>query len=460
MRLRPASLATGAGLAFLAALLVAAVILLGLLVLRNDQAMRGLEQQSLLHRAQTIAYHLSWQADAGWRVNLPRDVAAAFSPHYGRAVYAVVDKASGELVAGNVEHPLSLDMETGGQPRGFTLRRDGREWHGLSLGTRIDGRPVSIQVAEDLEHPDVLLDDASAGFLRDVGWVVLPVFLALGLATVWMLRWIKQPMLRLSADASRMSLQVPGERLDESAVPSELLPLVRSMNTALDRIEAGQAEQRGFVADAAHELRTPLAVLQARIDLIRDRAVAESLEKDLAVLDRLIAQLLAIAALDAPGLRPDSRLDLRQLAADLVGLVRPLAARRQVAIELRQGTAPMLVLAEEEALSQAIVNLLENAQGHAPPGSKVVVTVEEDGALLVEDAGPGIPEHERQLVFRRFWRTRRRTLPRRSGAGLGLAIVKRAAELHGGSVSVGESELGGAAFRLVIPRLGTAEKRV
>lgn len=84
------------------------------------------------------------------------------------------------------------------------------------------------------------------------------------------------------------------------------------------------------------------------------------------------------------------------------------------------------------------------------------VTVGAEGSVLVEDAGPGVPEHERQLVFRRFWRARRRADPKRRGAGLGLSIVQRAAELHRGGVSIGTGRHGGAAFRLSIPPLRTA----
>ncbi|WBV45478.1 ATP-binding protein [Pseudoroseomonas cervicalis] len=457
MRGRPGSLAAGATLAFLAALLAAALLLVGLLALRNDQAMRQLETRALMQRAQSIARHLSFAPESGWRLSLPPDIAAAFSSLYGRAAYAVVDQHGEHLLGSNTDTPLLIPSATPpgrrGVPLPFTLEREGREWRGLALPVRIDGRALSIQVAEDLRHPDVLLDDAASGFLRDVAWVVLPVFLALGCATLWMLRRVKQPLTLLAAEASRISADAPGERLSEAAVPSELVPLVRGMNRALERIEAGQAEQREFVADAAHELRTPLAVLQAQIDLMADRAAAAALGKDLAVLERLVGQLLAIAALDAPGLRPDTRLDLRALTDDLAALLRPMAALRGITLRTRQPAAAVPVLAEEEALSQAIANLLENAIGHSPEGAAVEVTVGADGSVLVEDAGPGVPEHERRLVFRRFWRSRRRADRRRGGAGLGLSIVQRAALLHGGGVSVGASRLGGAAFRLWVPVL-------
>lgn len=456
MRGRPGSLAAGATLAFLAALLAAALALVGLLALRNDQAMRKLENRALTERAQSIARHLSFAPERGWRLDLPPDIAAAFSSLYGRAAYAVVDQHGDYLLGSNTDTPLLIPSEAArgpAAPQPFALRRDGRDWRGLALPVRLDGQALWVQVAEDLRHPDVLLDDAAAGFLRDVAWVVLPVFLALGCATLWMLRRIKQPLTLLAAEASRLSADAPGERLSEAAVPGELVPLVRGMNRALERIEASQAEQRDFVADAAHELRTPLAVLQAQIDLMADRAAAAALEKDLAVLERLVGQLLAIAALDAPGLRPDTRLDLRALTDDLAALLRPMAALRGVTLRTRQPAAAVPVLAEEEALSQAIANLLENAIGHSPEGAAVEVTVGADGSVLVEDAGPGVPEHERRLVFRRFWRSRRRADRRRGGAGLGLSIVQRAALLHGGGVSVGASRLGGAAFRLWVPVL-------
>ena len=455
MTRRPTSLAAGAALAFLVPLLLAAALLLGLLVQRNDAAIRQLEMRSLQQRAELIARNLQHQPGEGWRVALPPSAAAAFSTLYGRAAYAVVDAGGVMVAGGNAAAPL-LQPADHAQRQVFSLMREGKDWRGLAVPVTVAGATLSVQVAEDLLHPDVLLDDAAAGFLKQVAWVVLPVFAALGAAALWMLRLVNRPLRHLAGEVARISAATPGERLSETDVPVELLPMVRGINTTLSRIQAAQAEQQAFIADAAHELRTPLAVLQAHMDLMRDRQAAAALGQDLAVLERMVSQLLTIAALDTASLRPDTVLDLRLLASDLAGMLAPLAASHRVTLETQLAPDPVPVLAEEEALSQAIVNLLENAIGHAPEGSAVRLAVTAEGRLSVTDAGPGVPEHARKLVFRRFWRARRRREAGRRGAGLGLSIVRRAAEIHGGAVSVEDAPGGGACFTLSLPLHGGA----
>ncbi len=451
MSRRPVSITAGTSLAFLAALTVAAALLLALLPMRNNAVIERLETRSLVARAGMIAQHLHRDEAGQWRLELPQEVAAAFSIVYGRASYAIVT-ADGDFVMGaGTSAPLAIPKP---EFQGFTLERTGRTLQGVALPVQVDGEELSIQVAEDLRHPDVLLDDAAEGLTSDVVWLVLPVFLALSAILLLALRRVRQPLWMLAARAESLSPARPGERLPEDDVPVELLPLVRRLNGLLERVEAAQAEQRGFVADAAHELRTPLAVLQAHMDLLRDREAAAALSQDLWVLERMVNQLLAIAELDGLSMSDAEPADLRGLARDVAALLRPLAAARDVALVLDLPEDPLVMPVKEEALAQAIANLLENAIGHAPGGSTVRLSLRRDAGacvLSVRDAGPGVPEHERKLIFRRFWRARRRQDSRRRGVGLGLAIVQRAAEVHGGGVTVGEAPGGGALFSLRIP---------
>lgn len=451
MTRRPVSITAGATLAFLASLAVAAALLLALLPMRNNAVIQRLETRSLVARAEMIAQHLQQDESGNWRLELPQEVAAAFSIVYGRASYAIVTAEGDFLMGAGAAAPLAIPAPT---LQGFTLERNGRELQGVALPATVDGKQLSIQVAEDLRHPDVLLDDAADGLTRDIAWLVLPVFLALSAILMLALRRVRKPLRMLAARAENLSPARPGERLPEEDVPVELLPLVRRLNGLLDRVEAAQAEQRGFVADAAHELRTPLAVLQAHMDLLRDREAAAALGQDLWVLERMVGQLLAIAELDDVALAPAGPVDLRQLAHDVAALLRPLAEARDVTIETRLPATRVTLPGQEEALAQAIANLLENAIGHAPEGSAVTLALRSEVGLHVldvSDAGPGIPEHERKLIFRRFWRARRRQDSRRRGVGLGLAIVQRAAVIHGGSVAVEEAPGGGALFSLRLP---------
>lgn len=452
MSRRPVSITAGATIAFVAALAVAAALLLALLPMRNNAVIERLETRSLVARAEMIAQHLQRDEAGHWRLDLPQDVAAAFSIVYGRASYAIVTAEGDFLMGAGTSAPLAIP---GPSLHGFTLERNGRALQGVALPATVEGQALSIQVAEDLRHPDVLLDDAAEGLTQDVARLVLPVFLALSAILLLALRRVRRPLRMLAARAEALSPARPGERLPEEDVPVELLPLVRRLNGLLERVEAAQAEQRGFVADAAHELRTPLAVLQAHLDLLRDREAAAALGQDLWVLERMVGQLLAIAELDDLALNAAVPVDLRALVRDVAALLRPLAEARDVTIAFDMPQAPVMLPAQEEALAQALANLLENAIGHAPGGSTVGVALRQDATtcvLEVRDSGPGVPEHERKLIFRRFWRARRRQDSRRRGVGLGLAIVQRAAEIHGGAVAVEAAPGGGALFSLRLPR--------
>ena len=278
------------------------------------------------------------------------------------------------------------------------------------------------------------------------------MFAALAAVAFGTLRLCMRPVEELSKRAARLSGGGIGERLPEDGTPREIQPLVRAMNAALDRAERAQAAQRGFTAEAAHQMRTPLAVLMAHAGLIEDRRTAEALGADVAALERIVDQLLALAEVDAARAdRPGGPVDLAALARTAVDFLDPLAAGRGVDLALGAAAGPVLVRGHEEPLYQAVLNLLQNAIDHSPPGGAVRLSVREPGTVEVADQGAGVPEHQRHLVFRRFWRAPADRAGRRRGAGLGLAIVQRVAKLHHGCVSVHAAPGGGALFRMAMP---------
>lgn len=449
------SLAMVFSAALLIALATMTVALLVLLSIRNNQIIDRIEARALQGRAEMIANHLRHDANGEWRLNLPSDVAAAFSIVYGRAAYAVVD-AQGKLILGaGTSVPLAEPLPAGSRrPVPFQVERGNAVFTGLAMPAQIDGVPVSIQVAEDEEHPDVLLDDARNGFALGVGLVVmLPVLIALAAVAMVVMHRLVQPVRLLAERAERLDPSRPAERLAEADVPSEILPLVRAVNSMLSRLQAARETQRAFTADAAHEFRTPLAVLRARIELLTDRDTATLLGADLSVFERLVAQLLAIAELDDTEAVPDAALNVSRLVREVAAFVLSLADQKRVSLLVELPPEPVILRAHEEALSQAVMNLLENAIGHAPEEGVVRLTLHASGEIEVADSGPGVPEQDREAVFRRFWRARRRIASQRRGSGLGLAIVQRAADIHHGSVEVGVAPEGGALFRL---RLGEA----
>jgi signal transduction histidine kinase len=231
-------------------------------------------------------------------------------------------------------------------------------------------------------------------------------------------------------------------------MPSEIAPLVAAVNGALDRLERGFRAQREFTADAAHELRTPLAILRAHVDTIEDKQLADSLREDIDAMSRLVAQLLELTEIDTLTISSDEIADLNAMCMRTVTSLHPLAAAEGKQVELETPPKPVLVFGNQDMLGRAVRNLLENAIRHTAAGTCVAIRLTGEPGIHVTDRGPGIPVSERELVFQRFWRRDRR---RAGSAGLGLSIVSRIVAAHGGKISIGDNPGGGAVFTIKFP---------
>jgi two-component system OmpR family sensor kinase/two-component system sensor histidine kinase QseC len=238
--------------------------------------------------------------------------------------------------------------------------------------------------------------------------------------------------------------------LAETGLPDELAPLVHALNELLARLAQSFDHQRAFVADAAHELRSPLTALKLQLGLLEraaDEAARGAAQKSIGEgIERaawLVEQLLALARNEpgAPAL-PMPQVDLAEIARGALAATVPLALAKGSVFDL-QADAPLPVRGDAASLTALVRNLVDNAVRHGPPGSRIEVRVARQGGaavLTVDDAGPGIPPQDRERVFDRFFR---RDPSAADGSGLGLAIVRRVAERHGATVTLGESPLGG-----------------
>lgn len=274
--------------------------------------------------------------------------------------------------------------------------------------------------------------------------VAIPVFLMLALISLIITPLIVRRSLagvnRIAREAEQIDIERRGWRLTEDSVASEILPLVRAVNEVLRRLDEEYERQRRFIASAAHELRTPIAVLRIKIESSDDSATRR-LTIDVDRLANLAEQLLDLQRLDA--VRNDENIDLsalvRYVAADLAPLL--IASKRTIEVVVDD---VMPIRGDVGAIKRVVTNLVQNAIEHGGRHVSIRVT---GPTFEVEDDGPGIPPEERERVFEPFHRLR----PRSTGTGLGLNLVRQVVERHGGHVSILGAPDGGTIVRVEFP---------
>ncbi|HVO02068.1 MAG TPA: HAMP domain-containing sensor histidine kinase [Candidatus Cybelea sp.] len=321
----------------------------------------------------------------------------------------------------------------------------------LSELLHVGGDALVLQVTRKVSASKTAIDALIYEWLGEYLPVTVPMLLALIAALVVTLHAALRPLDRLMRYARAIGPAQSGVRLPTDDLPTELLAPVEAVNGALERLDRGFQAQRDFLADAAHELRTPLAILAAHLDSMQDPARTQALRADVERMTRLVNQLLMVAQLEALTILPEDMADLSALASELGGLMAPLAVKSGRSLAVLNADHPVLVRGNRDAIYQALRNLVENALKFTPPETEVEIEVERSGSVSVSDRGPGIPEAQRALLFRRFWRADRR---QSGGAGLGLAIAFRIAAAHAGELLVGDNPGGGARFTLRIPLVG------
>ncbi len=364
-------------------------------------------------------------------------------------LYYQVRKVSGEVLGG--EFDLPQPTETGPVLDGdVRLRYDTIQGEDVRMAyawVALDTpqpEVLLIQVAETLEKRETLATEIVKG-------VMVPQFVTLPLAVllVWLalvrgIRPLAQLERRIRArKADDMS------PLDESVVPEEVAPLVSSINDLLSRLKVSLSTQKRFLADAAHQLKTPLAGLRMQADLAQRETSAEDLKKSLKQIGRAsvrathtVNQLLALARAETAGRSlAKQRVDLVNVVSEALQESLPRALDKQIDLGYEgpePGEKPSQLEANGTLLKEMVRNLIDNAINYTPEGGQVTTHILTDRfsgvlVLLVEDTGPGIPQAERELVFQPFYRALGTNV---DGSGLGLAIVAEIAQQHDAQVSI------------------------
>jgi signal transduction histidine kinase len=328
---------------------------------------------------------------------------------------------------------------------------DGAAYLVVSLGVRTAGGDYQVVVAQSLAAAQSSVRTVSALLL-----VGLPILaLLVGAVTFALVGRSLRPVESMRRRVSAISARDLSMRVPVPPAQDELSRLAQTMNDMLDRLERSQAAARRFVADASHELRSPVSALKATLHVTGSEAAGSDWPESRAAmaaeadrLERIVADLLFLAAADDRGLRPVAD------DVDLDDLVDAERQRLRTATSLHIGGRVQAVrcTGDRHQLSQALRNLADNAAAHARHRVDISLSQQGDSAVIeVSDDGPGVPEGDRTKIFDRFVRLDASRTRVSGGTGLGLAIVAEVVRAYGGTVRVYDGPLGGAAFRLELP---------
>jgi signal transduction histidine kinase len=256
------------------------------------------------------------------------------------------------------------------------------------------------------------------------------------------------PLRRVAEETAGIDLDSLRQGLSTRGVPSEIRPMIDAMNAALARVDASAARMRRYTANAAHELRTPLAILRARLQNPDEPTFRSDLERDASRLQAIVEQMLISARLGEGQATTDEIVDLGETVWTMVAAHMPLAIRCRRRIEFEcADIADVAVRGNRRAIESVVANLIDNALRAEPTDGTVLVRVGAGPLVEVIDHGAGVDQADRETVFEPFWRKSDES----PGAGLGLAIARELAERHGGRLWIDGTPGGGATFKLSLP---------
>jgi two-component system, OmpR family, sensor histidine kinase TctE len=440
--------------------LPAAVVLLAGLVADYLFALRPFTQiydRVMLESALVIAAHVQPDQDGQLRLTLPPDALTALQSDSQDSIFFRVATADGAFVAGDADLPVSESLAS--NPAQFDAEYRGAPVRVVSYRTYTGNRAFTVTMGETTHKRDALRDRVLlSALLADA--LVLGLILALIYISVRMslgpLREVEEQVSRRSAgDLTPLAV---------GQAPTEIHSMVKALNRLFRVVRETAASQRQFLDNAAHQLRTPLAGIQAQLELMAaDEKDASRQERLRRILDgarrmsRTTQELLMLARADEAA-NPNWQLEEVDLASIVESAIASdLAAAEAEGIDLGAQIQAASVEGVSWLLAEAVRCLVDNAIAHTPRGGSVTVGCGVDGGapyLEVVDTGIGIPAVERERVVERFFRA---TNARGVGSGLGLAIVNDVVGLHSGQLAIGAGQGGvGTAVRITFPRAALA----
>lgn len=362
--------------------------------------------------------------------------------------FAVKDETGRELTYGSIPREYEL-LLANLERLSFSSIRDYGPEDRMGANIRVfehDGMRTHVAVGNGRTL------DVFAAVLRAANLALLFIFAVLVVVTI-----LATPLIirreffgveAIAHAAEEIDFDQQGKILQTSNLPSEIAPLVHAFNAALKRLDEGYSRQKRFLAAAAHELKTPIAVLQTRIETSVSGPERSQLLLDVARLTTLAEQLLDTQRIEHSSTNFNA-IDLVELARQVVADLAPLAIARGYDIEFDSAIDRHVIAADSPAIERALTNVIHNAIAHGGGNGLISVTIDRDGVVEVQDQGGGIAPQHQDTIFEPFVRLSASN----TGAGLGLSLVSDIVRLHKGKISVVQSDQGGAIFRIVLPPL-------
>jgi len=355
--------------------------------------------------------------------------------------FVALDAAGRELVFGSVPSLFTSVVEELAQVRSLDLRGD----DGSTITAMVARTPTSFGEVKVLYGGNAVPGSAFTSLLWGakviyIPFTVLPV-VGVFLCLPFLVGRALSGLRKTTATAASIDANSLGVRLSKEGVVEELHPLVSAINSALTRIDDDFSKRQRFFANAAHELRTPIAILQTRLEGLVAGPQRARLLQDVARLAAMAEQLLDMQRL--AGNQSWEDVDLVSTCEQVAADCGPLAISAGYDFEFDAEVPSLVTRGDQASLERAVTNLIRNAIEHGGGSGTIRVEVRRDGTIEVADDGPGIPKDERGRVFEPFYRTK----PKSTGAGLGLSIVDEIVRAHNGRISIVERDRG-ACFRL------------
>ncbi len=412
--------------------LLVILMISGLIFSQIRMVTETLARENLLEQAKRIASFIEYD----WKGSFDLDMPRRFRDYYAdkrTSHFAVLDSKGRVLFRSkHFIRKYIENTETKSGKHYFSINaKPEKHLIGLKYDYLFEGKIYPIYVIENEAEFSQFIRTLEKHFLTNILSYGVPLLLLQALIILFIFRKTLLPVINAAADAQNIKYDNLSYRLNETNIHNELRPLIQSINNGLARLEKSAEAQKFFIANAAHELRTPISILKARIASLKDEKEILLLNDDLRNINRLIGQMLDISRMDLTQSIPKTDVSLNEIAKKACADMGALFVTADKELSLEQKHKGEIVNANEDILFRAVLNLLENALKHTPDKTPVKVIVDEK-KIIVRDYGNPIPEKYQKRIFERFEK-----LPESAntkGSGLGLAIIQKAAQIHGGNI--------------------------